>query len=63
MFEVGQVLTMKKPHPCGGMVWTVARVGVDVKIQCNTCKRFVNLTSDDLKKRVKKISITEQEDK
>ena len=53
MYEVGQVLTMKKPHPCGGRAWTVARVGADVKIQCNTCNRFVNLTRDDLKKRVK----------
>ncbi len=53
MYELGQVLTMKKPHPCGGRAWTVARVGADVKIQCNTCNRFVNLTRDELKKRVK----------
>ena len=53
MYEVGQVLTMKKSHPCGGIAWTVVRLGADVKIQCNTCKRFVNLTRDDLKKRVK----------
>lgn len=60
MYGVGQVLTMKKPHPCGGKEWTVARVGADVKIQCNTCKRFVNLTRDELKKRVK---FTDKEDK
>ena len=60
MYEVGQVLTMKKPHPCGGKTWTVARMGADVKIQCNTCKRFVNLTRDELKKRVK---FAEKEDK
>ncbi|MBR2341361.1 MAG: DUF951 domain-containing protein [Clostridia bacterium] len=53
MYELGQVLTMKKPHPCGGRSWTVTRVGADVKIQCNTCNRFVNLTRDELKKRVK----------
>ena len=53
MYELGQVLTMKKTHPCGGGTWTIVRLGADVKIQCDTCKRFVNLTRDELKKRVK----------
>ena len=53
MYELGQVLTMKKPHPCGGRTWTIVRLGADVKIQCDTCKRFVNLTRDELKKRAK----------
>ena len=53
MYELGQVLTMKKPHPCGCKEWTVVRIGADVKIQCNACNRFVYLTRDELKKRVK----------
>ena len=53
MYELGQVLTMKKPHPCGGRTWTIVRLGADVKIQCDTCQRFVNLTRDELKKRAK----------
>ena len=52
MYELGQVVTMKKPHPCGGKAWTIVKVGADIKIQCNTCNRFVNLTRDELKKRV-----------
>lgn len=65
MYELGQVLTMKKPHPCGGRTWTIVRLGADVKIQCDTCKRFVNLTRDELKKRAKieKSTLLMKEDK
>ena len=53
MYEINDVLTMKKPHPCGGKEWIVARVGADVKLRCQTCGKYVNLTRDELKKRVK----------
>ena len=53
MYEVGDKLTMKKPHACGGNAWEIVRLGVDVKIQCGVCKKFVNVMREDLKKRVK----------
>ena len=53
MYEVGDKMIMKKPHPCGGKEWAIARVGADVKIRCLTCGKYVNLTRDELKKRVK----------
>ena len=53
MVELGQELTMKKLHPCGGKVWSVVRVGADIKLQCKTCGKFINLTRDELKKRAK----------
>ena len=53
MYEVGDKLTMKKPHACGGNAWEIVRLGADVKLQCGVCKKFVNVMRDDLKKRVK----------
>lgn len=53
MVEVGNVVVMKKPHPCGGKAWEIVRVGADVKLQCKTCGKYVNLTRDELKKRTK----------
>lgn len=53
MYEVDDVLIMKKPHPCGGNAWTVARVGVDIKLRCQTCGKYQNLTRDEIKKRQK----------
>ncbi len=40
-FQVGQVIKMKKPHPCGGNEWKILRVGMDFRIQCTKCQRDV----------------------
>ena len=55
MYEVNDQIILKKPHPCGGSVWTVARVGAEIKLCCQTCGKYYNLTRDDLKKRVKTV--------
>lgn len=35
--RVGDVLTMKKPHPCGSRDWDVLRVGADFRLRCRGC--------------------------
>lgn len=50
MFEVDEKVTLKKQHPCGGKEWRIARVGADIKLQCLTCGRYVNMPRDVLKK-------------
>ena len=35
--RVGQILTMKKPHPCGSAKWEVLRIGADFKLRCQGC--------------------------
>ena len=61
MYGVNDILTMKKPHPCGGRDWEVVRLGVDVKLRCTTCGKFVNLTRDEIKKRIKEMKKMNQE--
>jgi hypothetical protein len=41
---VGDVVQMRKPHACGGDVWTVYRVGADIGMDCQTCGRRTMLT-------------------
>ena len=53
MYQVDELLILKKPHACGNNAFKVVRVGADIKIQCELCARFINLTRDELKKRVK----------
>ncbi|MBQ8295358.1 MAG: DUF951 domain-containing protein [Clostridia bacterium] len=53
MYELNDILILKKPHPCGGVKWQVVRLGADVKLRCCTCRKYVNLMRDDLQKRVK----------
>ena len=51
---VGDVIELRKPHPCGGTVWRVLRVGLDVGIECSTCQRYVLVPRSRLESRLKR---------
>ena len=53
--KVGDVLEMKKPHPCGSSQWEVLRVGMDFRLKCLGCGRMILLPRGDVMKRMKKI--------
>ena len=53
--KTGDVVTTKKPHPCGGNAWEVLRAGADFKIKCVKCGRVVMLDRLKFEKRVKTI--------
>ncbi|MEF9974223.1 MAG: DUF951 domain-containing protein [Clostridia bacterium] len=53
--ELGDLVQMKKPHPCGSSQWVVTRVGADIKIRCQGCGRLVMLDRAVFEKRLKKI--------
>ena len=53
--QVGDVIRMKKPHPCGSLEFTVLRVGMDFKIKCNGCGREVMIPRLKCEKNIKKI--------
>ena len=52
-FAVGDVVRLKKPHPCGGFDWNVVRLGADIGVKCQTCGRRVLLPRRDLERRIK----------
>lgn len=53
--SVGDILTMKKPHPCGSKTFTVTRIGADFKIKCTGCGREMMLPRTKVEKSIKKI--------
>lgn len=53
IFEVGEVLKLKKAHPCGGDRFKVVRSASDVKIECLKCGHSLIMEIDRLKKSVK----------
>lgn len=54
-FYLGDIVQMKKQHPCGSYEWEVLRLGADVKIKCVGCGRLVMLPRSKFQKGVKKI--------
>ena len=63
-FSLGDIVQMKKSHPCGSNEWKVLRTGMDFRIQCQGCNHQVMLPRKKFEKSVKKIiqkgSIEEQ---
>lgn len=54
-FYLGDIVKMRKVHPCGSDEWEVIRVGADIKIKCLGCSRIVMITRSKFQKGVKKI--------
>ncbi len=52
---VGNLVQMRKVHPCGGDIWRIVRVGADIGIRCLTCDRKVMLPRAEFERRVKRI--------
>jgi len=53
--QVGDHVRLRKPHPCGGFVWEVVRIGADIGIRCVTCGRRVMLPRAKIEKQVKSL--------
>jgi hypothetical protein len=56
--NVGDVIKLKKPHPCGGYDWEVLRIGTDFRMRCTTCDRQVWLPRREVLRRLKKVVST-----
>ncbi|MEN6530242.1 MAG: DUF951 domain-containing protein [Anaerolineaceae bacterium] len=52
--QLGDKVTLRKEHPCGGFDWEVVRLGADIGLVCLTCKRRVLLSRRELNRRLKK---------
>lgn len=53
--RVGDLLEMKKQHPCGGKRFAVLRSGMDFKLRCETCGHEVMVPRAKAEKNIKKI--------
>ena len=53
--RVGDVLELKKQHPCGSKEWKVLRVGMDFKLKCAGCGHELMLPRSKAEKAVKKV--------
>lgn len=55
VFKLGDLVEMKKPHPCGSKVWKVIRTGADIRIECQGCKHQVMIPRSKFEKYMKKV--------
>jgi hypothetical protein len=51
--HVGDVVRLRKAHPCGGTDWSVVRLGADIGLRCTTCQHRVLLSRSLFERRLK----------
>jgi hypothetical protein len=51
-FRLGDVVRLRRAHPCGGQEWFVDRLGADIGLRCRTCGRHVLLERRALERRL-----------
>ncbi len=53
--QLGDRVQLKKQHPCGGKTFVLTRVGMDIKLRCETCGREVMLPRRAAEKAIKTV--------
>ena len=52
---VGDIVQMRKPHPCGNDIWEVYRVGADIGMTCQKCQRRTLMNRRNFTHRMRKM--------
>ena len=58
--QIGDVLTVKKPHPCGSKEFEVLRIGADFKIKCLGCVHVVTVARSKIEKNIRSVKRNEE---
>ena len=58
--QLGDVLTMKKAHPCGEKQWLVLRTGADLRLRCLGCGHAVMVQRGKAEKNIRSINRPEK---
>ena len=53
--KTGDVVRLKKAHPCGEYLWTVTRLGADIGLACRKCGRYVLMPRSQLARRIRQV--------
>ena len=62
-YEVGDIVKLKKPHPCGSQEWEILRVGADFRLKCLGCGHMVMVTRRLVEKNTRGLRKPEKKDK
>ena len=59
-YNLNDDVIMKKQHACGTNLWTITRVGADIKIKCKNCGREIMMDRLKFHKKLKKVVKNEE---
>jgi len=53
--RIGDIIRLKKPHPCGSSEWEILRVGMDFRLKCMGCGHLVMLPRKEVEKKIRQV--------
>ena len=53
-YKIGDIVELKKQHPCGSKLWEIIRVGVDFKFKCKGCDHIIMVERPKALKMIKR---------
>lgn len=57
VYDLGDIVEMKKTHPCGANEWKIIRLGADIRIKCEGCQHSVLIPRREFEKKMKKVLV------
>ena len=61
--DIGDIVRLRKKHPCGSYDWQIVRLGLDIGLVCQGCQRRILMPRSTFNKRMKKIISVNRETK
>ncbi|MDO5291223.1 MAG: DUF951 domain-containing protein [bacterium] len=52
---VGDIIKLKKQHPCGSFEWEVLRIGIDFRLKCTGCGHQIMIPRKQVEKNIRNI--------
>ena len=61
-YGLGDIVEMRKPHPCQGKsrLFEIVRVGADIKIKCLSCGNVIMIDRDQFNKKIRRVAEKKQ---
>ena len=53
--RIGDIVELKKQHPCGSSQWEIFRIGMDIKLRCRGCGHELMLPRSRVEKSIKRL--------
>ena len=52
-YKIGDIVKLRKKHPCGSDTWEITRIGVDFKLKCQGCEHVIMVPREKALKMIK----------
>ena len=59
--RVGDIITLKKQHPCGSKDWEVLRIGADFRLKCRGCEHQIMIPRPQAEKNIRNVQRKEEQ--